>query len=96
MFDLDDSPLERSSGQIENAVSDLLAVQDVTRGVPEHRDAIRLRGYLQAPSEQAYPKIASRLRALDYTAMLRHDEETGLDELLAVPGAMPEYDHPRL
>ena len=96
MFELEDSPLERSSGEIENAVSDLLAVQDVTRGVPEHRDAVRLRGHLQAPSEQAYPKIASRLRALDYTAMLSHDEESGLDELLVIPGAMPEYDRPRL
>ncbi|RPI53182.1 MAG: site-2 protease family protein, partial [Chloroflexi bacterium] len=96
MFDREDLPLERSSGQIENAVNDLLAVHDVTHGVPEHRDAIRLRGHLQAPSEQAYPKIASRLRAMDYTAMLRHNEETGQDELLAVPGAMPEYDRPRL
>jgi membrane-associated protease RseP (regulator of RpoE activity) len=96
MFDLEDTPLERSSGQIEDAVSDLLAVQDVTRGVPEHRDAIRLRGHLQVPSERAYPKIAARLRALGYTAMLRHDEETGLDELLALPGTMPEYDRPRL
>jgi membrane-associated protease RseP (regulator of RpoE activity) len=96
MFDLEDTPLERSSGQIEDAVSDLLAVQDVTRGVPEHRDGIRLRGHLQVPSERAYPKIAARLRALGYTAMLRHDEETGLDELLALPGTMPEYDRPRL
>jgi membrane-associated protease RseP (regulator of RpoE activity) len=96
MFDLDDTPLERRSGQIENAVSDLLAVQDVTRGVPEHREAIRLRGHLLMPSERAYPQIAARLRALDFTAMLRHDKETGLDELLAIPGAMPEYDRPRL
>ncbi len=96
MFDLEDTPLERSSWEIENAVSGLLAVHDVARGMPENRDAIRLRGHLQMPSEKAYPTIAARLRALDYTAMLRHDEETGLDELLAVPGAMPEYDHPRL
>lgn len=96
MFDLEDTPLEWSSGQIEDAVSDLLAVQDITRGVPEHRDAIRLRGTLQVPSERAYPKIAARLRALGYTAMLRHDEETGLDELLALPGTMPEYDRPQL
>jgi membrane-associated protease RseP (regulator of RpoE activity) len=48
------------------------------------------------PSERAYPQIAARLRALDFTAMLRHDKETGLDELLAIPGAMPEYDRPRL
>lgn len=97
MFDLEEPPLERSSGQIiEGAVSDLLSVQDVTHGVSEHRDAFRFRGYLQAPSEQAYPKIASRLRALNYTAMLRHDEQTGMDELLAIPGVMPEYDRPRL
>jgi membrane-associated protease RseP (regulator of RpoE activity) len=96
MFDQYDAPMERSGHEVERAVADLFAVQDITLGVPEHQKAIRLRGYLQVPSEKAYPRIAERLREIDYTAILRHDPETGLDELVAVPGALPKVERSRL
>ncbi|MFN2292133.1 MAG: site-2 protease family protein [Anaerolineae bacterium] len=88
--------MERSGHEVERAVADLFVVQDITLGVPEHQKAIRLRGYLQVSSEKAYPRIAERLRQMDYTAILRHDPETGLDELVAVPGALPQVERSRL
>ena len=88
--------MERSGQEVEQAVADLFSAQDITLGVPEHQKAIRLRGYLQVPSEKAYPRIAERLRQMDYTAILRHDPETGLDELVAVPGALPQVERSRL
>jgi Zn-dependent protease len=96
MFDEHEMPMERSGHRIRQAVGDLFVVQDVTLGMPEHQNAIRLRGTLLAPSEEAYPLIADRLRAMDYTAILRRDAETGMDELVAVPGALPQVDRSRL
>ncbi|MGD8626798.1 MAG: site-2 protease family protein, partial [Anaerolineae bacterium] len=86
------TPTEQDAQRLERAVAGLLTITDVTLGVPENRHAIRLRGYLQAPAEKVYPQIAGRLRELDYTAFLRHDDESRLDELLAVPGAPPEAE----
>jgi membrane-associated protease RseP (regulator of RpoE activity) len=96
MFDQYETPMERSGHEVKRAVADLFAVQDITLGVLEHQKAVRLRGYLQVSSEEAYPRIAERLRQMDYTAILRHDPETGFDELLAVPGALPQVERPRL
>jgi len=88
--------MERSGQRVKQTVADLFAAQDVTLGVPEHQQGVRLRGHLQVPSEKAYPQIAERLRKMDYTAVLRHDPETGLDELVAVPGALPQVERSRL
>jgi membrane-associated protease RseP (regulator of RpoE activity) len=77
-------------------VADLFTVHDVTLGIPEQPEAVRLRGYLQMPSHRAYPQIADRLRPLNYTAFLRRDKEHSLDELLAVPGTLPEVQTSRL
>ena len=96
MFDDMKSPLQREAERIENAVADLFSVHSVTLGTPEDREVIRLRGTLQVPSDRAYPKIAERLRELDYTATLRRDPELELDELLAVPGALPQEEPSRL
>jgi hypothetical protein len=96
MLDEDKSPLQRAAEQIEAAVGDLFAVNDVTLGIPEQPDTIRLRGYLQLPSDRAYPQIADRLRAIGYTALLRHDAENRLDELVAMPGTLPQVERPRL
>ncbi|MGD2205372.1 MAG: site-2 protease family protein [Anaerolineae bacterium] len=118
MFDDVKEPAQRAAEQVEEAVSDLFAVDDVTLGIPGgaeamHRravprarsaldrpgrssDGVRLRGRLQVPSEQAYPKIAARLRKMGYTAVLRRDPENDLDVLLAVPGVMPQESRPRL
>ncbi len=89
-------PLGQTAERIEQAVSDVFVVQDVTLGIREQPDAIRLRGYLQVPSEKAYAKIAARLRDLGYTAVLRHDDEHDLDVLLAVPGLLPQESGGRI
>jgi hypothetical protein len=89
-------PLQRAADEIEGAVAHLFVVQDVTLGIPEQPETIRLRGHLQIPADQAYPQIADSLRNMDYTAMLARDSELGMDELLAVPGAMPEVQQTRL
>jgi membrane-associated protease RseP (regulator of RpoE activity) len=95
---LDDlkSPLQEAAERVEVAIADLFSVHDVTLGVPQRPQAIRLRGQLQVASDRAYPQIAARLREMEYTAVLRHDEEQGLDELLVMPGVLPQVERPRL
>lgn len=90
------SPLQQTAREIEQAVAHLFTAHDVTLGIPGQAEAIRLRGYLQVPSDQAYPQIAERLHKMGYTATLRHDAKQNLDELLVVPGLLPELGRPRL
>lgn len=96
MLEGETSNLIKAADQIETAVADLFAIEDTTLGIPGQPETIRLRGHLQAPSDQAYPKMAARLRKLGYTAVLRRDEEQDLDILLAMPGVMPEESGSRL
>ena len=103
------------------AVAEVMAVEDVTEGVPTafsailHRklpqasspaaptlslpgeagfvptgrgDAIRFRGQLTAPSDQAYERLAQRFGALGYTPLLRKDDDRLRDVVLAVPGML--------
>lgn len=90
MLDDEKSPVQQAADRIEHAVADLFTVHDVTLGIPGQPETIRLRGQLQVPSAQAYPQIATRLREMDYTAILRRDEELELDVLLTVPGVQPQ------
>jgi membrane-associated protease RseP (regulator of RpoE activity) len=90
------SSVRQAAKQLETAVADLFSVHDVTLGIQGQPETIRLRGHLQVSSEHAYPKIAARFREMGYTAVLRHDEERNLDELLAVPGVLPQVEHSRL
>ena len=55
------SSLRHTAAQLEAAVADLFSVHDVTLGIQEQPETIRLRGHLQVDSEQAYPKMAARL-----------------------------------
>jgi len=96
MTDDDRPPLAQIADQVEQAVADVFDIHDTTLGVPGQLDAIRLRGHLRLSSEQAYPRLAERLHALGYTAILRHDKELGLDVLLAVPGTVPQESGTRL
>ena len=89
------SPLQQVADEIERAVAHVFAVRDVTLGIPEQPETIRLRGHLQIPSHEAYPQIADRLRELEYTALLTRDAEQDLDELLAVPGILPQAQQSR-
>jgi membrane-associated protease RseP (regulator of RpoE activity) len=88
--------VQSAARRIELAIADLFTVHDVTVGFSGQPQAIRLRGSLQIPSERAFPQIAARLRELGFTAWLRHDPDTGLEALLAMPGVLPQEDRPRL
>jgi membrane-associated protease RseP (regulator of RpoE activity) len=90
------SQVQRAAERLEAAVADLFQVHDVTLGIHGQPEAVRLRGYLQVPSDQAYPKIAARVREIGYTAVLRHEAEHDLDVLLLVPEVMPQESRPRL
>jgi membrane-associated protease RseP (regulator of RpoE activity) len=78
------------------ALADLFAVGDVTLGIEGQPDTIRFRGRLRAPSDEAFPQILARFRAIGYTAMLREDEDHGRHILLAVPGVEPQQTQSRL
>jgi membrane-associated protease RseP (regulator of RpoE activity) len=88
--------LRLTANRIERTIGEFLAVYDVTLGVEGQPQAIRLRGHLQVPADKAYPEISARLREMGYTAILRRDDEVGLDELVATPGTQPEAERPRL
>jgi membrane-associated protease RseP (regulator of RpoE activity) len=90
MVDDSKSALQRVAAEIERAIGDLFEVHDLTLGIPQQPDVIRLRGRLLAPSHKAYPQIAKRLRGMGYTAVLRHDPDSDQDVLLANPGVMPQ------
>ncbi len=89
-------PLQRTAARIEEAVSDVLDVHDVTLGISGEPETVRLRGELRVPPEEAYDKMAARLREMGYTAVLRHDDEQDLDVLLAMPGLMPQESGSKL
>jgi hypothetical protein len=95
MHDEYTASLRLMANRMERAVSEFLAVYDVTLGIEGQPQAIRLRGHLRVPADKAYPEISDRLRELGYTAILRRDDEVDLDELVAVPGAQPEVERPR-
>jgi Zn-dependent protease len=88
----EDKKLEWVAQRIERAASDVFMVQDVTLGLPNQPKTVRLRGYLQAGSQEAYERLSSRLRPLGYTPVLRRDPEVKVDVLLAVPGVFAEKD----
>jgi membrane-associated protease RseP (regulator of RpoE activity) len=90
------SPVQAAAERVEKAVADLFAVQSVTLGIQGQPETLRLHGRLQVPSDQSYPQISARLREMGYTAALRHDADLDLDELLVVPGVLPQVEHPRL
>jgi membrane-associated protease RseP (regulator of RpoE activity) len=50
--------------------------------------AVRIRGRLTMPSDQAYARLADRLRPLGYTPILRKDQDGQGEVLLAVRGQL--------
>ena len=66
------------------AVTDVMAVDDVTAGAPPG-DSIRLRGRLLLPSHQAYDLLAERFRAFGRTPLLRRRQDGPGEEVLALP-----------
>ena len=96
MVDSLNTPLLQAADQIKAAVGDLFDVYDLTLGLPDQPQTLRMRGRLKAPSEQAFPKINDRFRQLGYTAVLRRDPENGLDVLQAMPGVLPQKSDSRV
>jgi membrane-associated protease RseP (regulator of RpoE activity) len=66
------------------AARDVMAVDDITDGVPPG-GSVRLRGQLLAPAAEAYDLLAARLRPLGRTPILRRDPSGTSDEVLALP-----------
>jgi len=73
--------------QIQAAVSDVFATQDITVGQREPF-TVRLRGRLIVASERAYELVASRLRAMGFTTLFRREGDAQV--ILAIRGALPE------
>jgi len=82
--------------QIKAAVADLFAIRDARRDIPGRPQVIHLRGQLTAPSQEAYPQLAERLRELGHTVALYRDDESKLDDLIITPGLMPQLEKPNL
>ena len=66
------------------AARDVMAVEDVTEGVPPG-NSVRLRGLLLVPAESAFERLAQRLKTLGHTPLLRKAEHGVDDEILAIP-----------
>ncbi|HSJ57477.1 MAG TPA: hypothetical protein VLC95_09870, partial [Anaerolineae bacterium] len=89
-------PGERTAERIVRTVQDVFAVYAVTLGTDQDREAIRLRGRLLVPPEQAHPEIQRRLRPMGYTAFLSSNAEMDVEELTLAPWIVPEESSSRL
>ncbi len=66
------------------AAGDLMLIEDVTDGIgPAH--AVRLRGRLLVPADEAWQRLAERLRPLGRTPLLRRRADEPGEEVLALP-----------
>jgi len=69
---------------IAAAAGDVMLIEDVTDGIgPAH--AVRLRGRLLVPADEAWQRLAERLRPLGRTPLLRRRTDGPGEELLALP-----------
>jgi len=66
------------------ATADVMTVDDVTEGVPPG-NSVRLRGHLLVPPDDAWRRLADRLRPLGRTPLLRRNPEGAGEEVLALP-----------
>ncbi len=70
--------------EVAAAAAGILAVDDVTDGVPP-ADSVRLRGRLLLPPAEAYELLAERLRGLGRTPLLRQNASGPGEEVIALP-----------
>jgi membrane-associated protease RseP (regulator of RpoE activity) len=66
------------------AAAGVMTVEDVTEGVPPG-NSVRLRGRLLAPPDEAWQRLADRLRPLGRTPVLRKNQDGAGEEVLALP-----------
>jgi membrane-associated protease RseP (regulator of RpoE activity) len=66
------------------ATADVMMVEDVTEGMPPG-NAVRLRGRLLAPPDEAWQRLADRLRPLGRTPVLRKNQDGVGEEVLVLP-----------
>ena len=69
---------------VTDAAIGILAVEDVTGGMPPG-DTVRLRGRLLLPPDEAWSRLAERLRPLGRTPLLRQNPDGAGEEVLALP-----------
>jgi membrane-associated protease RseP (regulator of RpoE activity) len=79
-------PQENLGQQLQEAVHDVLHVQDITLSYGPFRGT-RLRGRLLVEADAAYTALSPRFSKLGQTLFLRRDDK--LDSAVAVPGALP-------
>ena len=81
---------------LSEAVQDVFVVRDVTTGTTQpgvlvgRRDvkpAVRLRGDLLVPADEAYETVSARFHRFGYTALFRREGD--FDVILAIPGELP-------
>ena len=70
--------------QLAAAASDVMAIDDVTAGVPP-ADSVRLRGRLLVAPDQAHERLLPRFRLLGRTPLLRRSDDGIRQEVLALP-----------
>jgi membrane-associated protease RseP (regulator of RpoE activity) len=75
---------ENVVARIVQATSKVMAVEDVTEGVPPG-DSVRLRGRLLAPAHEAWAYLAEQMKPLGRTPLLRRDGRGAGEEVLALP-----------
>lgn len=87
---------------LRSAAAEVMAVEDVTEGVTSiysrllrrgsgdatQTDAVRIRGQLYLPPDQAYGRLQERFRSLGYTPLLRKDDNDVGEVILAIPGTL--------
>ena len=70
--------------QLAAATADVIAIDDVTAGVPP-ADSVRLRGRLLVAPDQAHERLLPRFRLLGRTPLLRRSDDGIRQEVLALP-----------
>lgn len=70
--------------EVSRAAGEVMSVEDVTAGV-QPANAVRVRGRLLMPADQAWHVLADRLKPSGWTPMLRSRTDAPGEELLALP-----------
>jgi membrane-associated protease RseP (regulator of RpoE activity) len=70
--------------EVRSAAAEVMSIEDVTAGVAP-ANAVRVRGRLLLPSDEAWRMLANRLSPSGWTPMLRRRQDGPGEELLVLP-----------